>query len=148
MNNKTTEWTFWLFSAEIWDSSPQAAQLPKNPRDQEVKTALDLGAVDEAVYVAGVHGLSVFSTCSFTHYRDDGIISSDDWRISSVKVHGEHLFVLTFRAESIAALTLPLAFFFHLHLVWRTDAHAGATAHHKILCKEKEKQDRWGISDR
>lgn len=26
--------------------------LPKNPRDQEVKAALDLGAVDEAVDVA------------------------------------------------------------------------------------------------
>lgn len=36
-----------------------------------MKTALDLGAVDEAVNVAGVYGLSVFSTCSFTHYRDD-----------------------------------------------------------------------------
>lgn len=44
-------------------------QLPKNPRDQEVKAALDLGAVDEAVNVAGVHGLSVFSAGAFTHCR-------------------------------------------------------------------------------
>lgn len=49
----------------------QAGQLPKNPCDQKVKAALDLGAVDEAVDVAGVHGLSVFSSCSFTHYRNN-----------------------------------------------------------------------------
>lgn len=30
----------------------QVRILPKNPRDQEVKAALDLGAVDEAVDVA------------------------------------------------------------------------------------------------
>lgn len=34
-----------------------------------MKAALDLGAVDEAVDVAGVHGLSVFSTGAFTHCR-------------------------------------------------------------------------------
>lgn len=45
----------------------QGRQLPKNPCDQEVKAALDLGAVDEAVDVAGVHRLSVFSTGAFTH---------------------------------------------------------------------------------
>lgn len=49
----------------------QVRILPKNPRDQEVKAALDLGAVDEAVDVAGVHSLSVFSTGAFTHYRND-----------------------------------------------------------------------------
>ena len=45
----------------------QGRQLPKNPCDQEVKAALDLGAVDEAVDVAGVHRLSVFSAGAFTH---------------------------------------------------------------------------------
>lgn len=36
-----------------------------------MKAALDLGAVDEAVDVTGVNGLSVFGTSAFTHYRDD-----------------------------------------------------------------------------
>ncbi len=49
----------------------QGRQLPENPRDQEVKAALDLGAVDEAVDVAGVHGLPVFSASAFTHCRDE-----------------------------------------------------------------------------
>lgn len=49
----------------------QGRGLPKNPCDQEVKAALDLGAVDEAVDVAGVHSLPVFSAGALTHYRDD-----------------------------------------------------------------------------
>lgn len=38
--------------------------------DQEVKAALDLGAVDEAVDVAGVNRLPVVCTRTLTHYRD------------------------------------------------------------------------------
>lgn len=53
------------------DSSLCLDILPKNPCDQEVKAALDLRAVDEAVDVAGVHSLSVFITGSFTHYSGD-----------------------------------------------------------------------------
>lgn len=45
----------------------QAGHLPENPCDQEVKAALDLGAVDEAVYVAGVHRLSMLGAGAFTH---------------------------------------------------------------------------------
>lgn len=45
-------------------------RLPQNPRDQEVEAALDLGAVDETVNVAGVHGLSLLCTSAFTHCRD------------------------------------------------------------------------------
>lgn len=51
------------------------------------------------------------------------------------------LLVLTFGAESTAELTLPLAFSLHLHLVWGTDAHAGAAIHHKMSYKEREKED-------
>lgn len=36
-----------------------------------MKAALDLGAVDEAVDVAGVHSLPVFSTSAFTNCRDE-----------------------------------------------------------------------------
>lgn len=49
----------------------QGRQLPKDPRDQEVKAALDLGAVDEAVDVARVHGLPVFGPSAFTHCRGE-----------------------------------------------------------------------------
>lgn len=40
-----------------------------------MKAALYLSAVDEAVDVAGVHGLSVLSTGAFTHCRDERIPS-------------------------------------------------------------------------
>lgn len=50
--------------------SGDEVRLPKNPRDQEVEAALDLGAVDEAVDVAGVHGLSVLGAGAFTHCGD------------------------------------------------------------------------------
>lgn len=36
-----------------------------------MEAALDRGAVNEAVDVAGVHRLSVFSTGAFTHCRDE-----------------------------------------------------------------------------
>lgn len=45
-------------------------QLPKNPSDQKVKAALDCGAIDEAVDVAGVHCLSVFGAGAFTDWRE------------------------------------------------------------------------------
>ena len=44
----------------------------------------------------------------------------------------------TFRAESAAELTLPLAFSLHLLLVWRTNAHTGAAVHHKMSYKERD----------
>lgn len=53
----------------------QDRKLPKNPCDQEVKAALDLGAVDETVDVAGVHSLPVFSTRPFTNCRDEQTLS-------------------------------------------------------------------------
>ena len=40
--------------------------MPKEPCDQEVEAALDLGAVDEAVDVAGVHRLAVLGARAFT----------------------------------------------------------------------------------
>lgn len=55
------------------EPSVRKTQLPKNPCDQEVEAALDLGAVDEAVNVAGVHCLSVLGASAFTHCRDDQV---------------------------------------------------------------------------
>lgn len=53
----------------------------------------------------------------------------------------KYLLMSTFWTESTAELTLPLAFSLHLHLVWRTGAHTGATVHHKMSYKAKEKKD-------
>lgn len=52
---------------------------------------------------------------------------------------GDIGWVLTFGAEPAAELTLPLAFTLHLHLVWGTNADAGAPVHHEMSCREKEK---------
>lgn len=49
------------------------AELPKNPCDQEVKAALDLGAINEAVNVARIHRLSVLCAGAITHCGDDSI---------------------------------------------------------------------------
>lgn len=46
--------------------------IPENACDQEMKTSLDFGAVDEAVNVTGVHGLPVFCTCAFTYCQETG----------------------------------------------------------------------------
>lgn len=54
------------------------------------------------------------------------------------------VFISTFWAKSAAELTLPLAFFLYLHLVWRTGAHAGATIHHKMSCEEEEEKKNTG----
>lgn len=51
-------------------STGKERKVPKNPRDQEVEAALDLGAVDEAVDVAGVHSLPVLRTGAFAHCTD------------------------------------------------------------------------------
>lgn len=45
----------------------------------------------------------------------------------------------TFWAESAAELTLPLASSVHLHLVRRTNTHAGTSIHHKMSCKRGRK---------
>lgn len=55
----------------LWDSPGKGRRLPQDPRHQEVEAALDLGAVDETVDVAGVHSLSVLCACAFTHCRDE-----------------------------------------------------------------------------
>lgn len=55
----------------LWDSPGNGWRLPQNPCDQEVEAALDLGAVDETVNVAWVHGLSLLCTSAFTHCRDE-----------------------------------------------------------------------------
>lgn len=59
-------------------------------------------------------------------------------KYTQCKKHEKYLLVSTFWAESTAKLTLSLAFSFHLHLVWRTNAHTGATVHHKMSYKERE----------
>lgn len=92
-----------------------------------MKAALDLGAVNEAVNVTGVYSLSVFSTSAFTHYK----------RKHNIVVHYSEILqsqylVATFRAESIAELTLPLALSLHLHFLWRTDADTRAAVYHKM----------------
>lgn len=55
----------------LGDSPGNGRRLPQDPRHQEVEAALDLGAVDEAVDVAGVHGLSVLCARAFTHCRGE-----------------------------------------------------------------------------
>lgn len=65
---KTETWTCRLHQAFhrfcYW-----CQELPEDSCDQEVKAALDLGTVDEAVDVAGVHRLPVLCTCTLTNYR-------------------------------------------------------------------------------
>lgn len=54
----------------VLDSPGNGRPLPQDPRHQEVEAAPDLGAVDEAVDVAGVHSLPVLRACALTHCGD------------------------------------------------------------------------------
>ena len=45
--------------------------LPFYSRYQEMQTALDLSAVYETVYVTGINGLSVLTSCAKTCYEED-----------------------------------------------------------------------------
>ena len=69
-------------------------QLPKEPCDQEVEAALDLGAVDEAVDVAGVHRLSVLSSCAFTRFT----VTQKQREIVNTSSAGQGVALVTHRA--------------------------------------------------
>lgn len=70
LQGKGLEYGTVLFRSERTYQSVFVCVLPFDTQDQKMQTPLDFGTVDKAVYVTGVHCLSMIGSRSLTYYTE------------------------------------------------------------------------------